>query len=385
MKPLTIEIHGTGTHNRGAELMAIAIAERLRSQLPAVRVVVPPTPTFGRYEARSRYGFLTTWRESGLRTRALARIAPAWFRQIAGIIAPQEVDAVFDASGFAFSDQWGVGQVNNLLRKMNAAHRRHQRLVLLPQAFGPFENPEVRELTRQLFERASLVCARDAVSLELAAPLCSPTKLRRYPDFTVGVTPRLPVEVTVPDTFTAIVPNVRMLDKSGAREQYLGFLSRAVRSLVERKLNPVFVLHDADEDRRVIAAVNEQGHRLPVLEHDDPRVLKGILGRATFVIGSRFHALVSSLSQGVPCVGAGWSHKYPELFREFGCADLLISDLESPEALDRALQALSVPDSRNEYRQRIAAAAQDVKANSLQMWEEVEALTTGVVTTAADQ
>lgn len=374
MKPPTIEIHGTGTHNRGAELMAIAIAERLRSQTPNARVVVPPTPTFGRYEARSRYGFLTTWRESGLRTRALARIAPAWFRQIAGIISAQEVDAVFDASGFAFSDQWGVGQVNNLLRKMNAPHRRHQTLVLLPQAFGPFENPDVRRLTQQLFDRASLVCARDTVSHELAGPLCEQAKLRRYPDFTVGVAPQQPNGVAVPDSFTAIVPNVRMLDKTGSGERYLEFLGRAIRMLLERNLNPVFVLHDADEDRRVISAVHDQGYRLSVLEHSDPRVLKGILGRASFVIGSRFHALVSSLSQGVPCVGAGWSHKYPELFREFGCADLLVADLGSADALARVLGPLCDAETRTGYRQRITTAAQQVKQASLQMWEEVETI-----------
>ena len=47
------------------------------------------------------------------------------------------------------------------------------------------------------------------------------------------------------------------------------------------------------EDRAVLARLEGEARTLPVFEHDDPRVLKWILSKATMVIGSRFHALVS--------------------------------------------------------------------------------------------
>ncbi len=369
---LTIEIHGTGTHNRGAELMAVAIAQRLHRTFPGVRLVVPPTYTFGKFEARSRYGFFTTWPEKGVRARLMAKIAPAWLTNLAGIVHASEVDVVLDASGFAFSDQWGPQAALTLLNKMNSPERRRQQLILLPQALGPFGQPEVAAAARQLFARAKLVYARDSVSQQLAEPLCGPDKLRLYPDFTVAVTPELPGDVDLPERFCALVPNFRMLDKSGQAEPYLALLRRAVTGLRQRGLNPVFVLHDAQEDRRVIEALASTGETLPVLEHSDPRVLKGILGRADFVIGSRFHALVGALSQGVPCLGAGWSHKYPELFRSFDCAELLLSELGDFAQLDNRLDTLADCEHRQSWRQLIQTAAAALKERTHRMWREVE-------------
>jgi colanic acid/amylovoran biosynthesis protein len=259
---------------------------------------------------------------------------------------------------------------------MNMPARRDQSLILLPQALGPFNNPAVSSVVRQLFQRASLVCARDDISLEAARPLCAPSKLKRYPDFTVGVDPELPPSIKIPDQFVAIVPNLRMLDKSDTGGDYIRFLLHAIEFLKRHGVNPVFVLHDADEDRCVIEEASRNGASIPILEHSDPRVLKGMLGRASFVIGSRFHALVSSLSQGIPCLGAGWSHKYPELFKDFDCPDLLLFDLANLGELDQRLRSLVNVSARAQYRAHILKAANRIKTQTLDMWREVEVLIT---------
>lgn len=41
MTKLSIEIHGTGIHNRGAELMAIAVAEKVAARYPDAQIIVP--------------------------------------------------------------------------------------------------------------------------------------------------------------------------------------------------------------------------------------------------------------------------------------------------------------------------------------------------------
>jgi polysaccharide pyruvyl transferase WcaK-like protein len=373
MKCLTIEIHGTGTHNRGAELMAIATSDRMRSAFPDCRLVVPNR--FGPFEARARYGFFTTGDSlQGFRNKLLARFAWPSLERASGILKAEAVDVVLDASGFAFSDQWGPERASRLLNKMNTPKRRHQPLILLPQALGPFTDPVVLRTTKSLFDRASLVFARDQASYEAASALIDKSKLRLFPDFTVGVSPRLPSDSALPEQFTAIIPNIHMLDMTKSAEEYLRFLCHAVKELQARNLNPHFVLHDAREDRQVIKAVEDRGHSIPVLQDPDPRVLKGILGKADFVIGSRFHGLVSSLSQGVPCIGAGWSHKYPELFKDFDCADLLVADLGNVAILDALLASLADPNNRKERRSRVLEAARRIKTRTGEMWTEVETL-----------
>jgi colanic acid/amylovoran biosynthesis protein len=288
---------------------------------------------------------------------------------------PREIDAVLDASGFAFSDQWGSSGAFDLLKKMETPARRGKPLILLPQALGPFRNAEVAAASRALFRRASLVCARDTLSHEAATELgVSSDVLRQYPDFTVGIAPQLPQGFQLPKEFSAIVPNLRMMDKGASASTYLDFLSRSISLLQSRAMNPVFVLHDAEEDRKVIERIYATGISIPVIEHEDPRVLKAILGRATLVIGSRFHALVSSLSQGVPCIGAGWSHKYPELFSAFAAVDLLVSDLNDAEYLEKLIVSLANPSQRQAISSKIFAAVLSIKQRTDTMWTEVESL-----------
>lgn len=60
-----------------------------------------------------------------------------------------------------------------------------------------------------------------------------------------------------------------------------------------------------------------------LLQKNNPRRLKRLIGTSYALIGPRFHAIVNSLSQGIPTMGMGWSHKYVHLFQDYACEDLL--------------------------------------------------------------
>lgn len=373
MKPLTIEIHGTSTYNRGAELMAIAIADRLRATFPGVRLVVPPY--FGSRNDIRKYGFFTTWQFHGKRHYVIKTILAylRWWND-KQVIPISDVDFVLDASGFSFSDQWGAASARALVLKMRSPKRARQALVLLPQALGPFDNPDVRKWSKELFERALVVCARDEISLKNVRPLSSESKLRLYPDFTVGISSMEPDAIDLPAKFAAIVPNMRMLDKTGSAERYLDFLRISADRISASGFTPVFLVHDGAEDRKVIDLLGDSYANYPVVTHPDPRILKGILGKSKFVIGSRFHALVSSLSQGIPCIAAGWSHKYPELLQSFSCQEFLISDLADVQKLEELIGQLTDESQRREVSARVLNAAKSIKERNLTMWNEVEDL-----------
>jgi len=369
MKNITVEITGTGTHNRGAELMAIAIADQVRRARPDATVVVPHK--FGADADRAYHNFLTTWEAVGRFGLAKTLVLAAAWGMKKNVVSPGSVDVVLDASGFAFSDQWGAGPAEVLLRKMSRPYRRRQPLILLPQAFGPFEEPAVRSAVKRLAARASLIFARDSTSYAAIRDLVGPEKVRKCPDFTVAVAPVADPTIRLPSKFVAVVPNLRMVDKTQSGAAYLDFLRRAITQIHSRDLAVAFVLHDAEEDRRVVDMLGQSFHDLPILSHRDPRVLKWILGQSQFVIGSRFHALVSSLSQGVPCVGAGWSHKYPELFKDFACEEFLIADMADNASLSAVLNVLCDPTSHARVAREVAAASDLIKQRATDMWHEV--------------
>jgi polysaccharide pyruvyl transferase WcaK-like protein len=394
-EPVVIEIHGTGTHNRGAELMAIAIADRMKQTFPECRLVVPQK--FGDYRSRAELGLWTTLEESRrLRSGLLNPIIqhspePMAYtahlvnesissliepnrraRQALGIISPDEIDVVLDASGFAFSDQWGPAAARRLMMKMRY-RRRGRPLVLLPQAYGPFGNRDVAIWTKRLLERAELIFARDHESHRACVQLLGDSaRIHQFPDFTLTVEPRADEKIQLPEFFSAIVPNRRMVDKGIGRNGYLRFLKESYLRLESLHLNPLFVIHDSKEDLTVLSELQRDGLHFETRTSRDPRVLKWILGRASVVIASRFHALVSAMSQGVPCIGAGWSHKYAQLFESFGCSNLLVDSLDRMECLHQPLELLSDPVQRETVSKQLVKHAADLKVQSEQMWKLVE-------------
>ena len=370
VQSITVEIYGTGTHNRGAELMACATADALRSRFPNVRIVV--SPYFGTTFERAKYEFLTTWEARGKLQRlyvpALFRLIPKTLLGLLGIVKPSEIDIVLDASGFAFSDQWGPGPAIRLVRKMNSSSLKSVPLVLLPQALGTFEKESVKAAAGKLFDRSSLVYARDEASFRFVESFGSKVSVKLSPDFTLGLRSLPWSGKTLPSDYTLIVPNCRMLDRGGFGENYIGLMRKVHGLLKERGKNPYFLLHDHSEDRRVIDQVTDTPD---ILTHSDPRVLKGLLGGANFVLGSRFHALVSAMSQGVPCIGVGWSHKYPELFADFGVSEFCPKDLSDVEYFEKLIERLSDSRTRDSVSSTIESSSHLLKEKNQRMWSEV--------------
>ena len=105
------------------------------------------------------------------------------------------------------------------------------------------------------------------------------------------------------------------------------------------------------------------------MTHEDPRVLKWLLGQAYFVIGSRFHALVSALSQGVPVLATGWSHKYETLLSEYDFLDGFVS----PDAAQAEIEAKlnRVMDGDGAARRKLLERAKLQKARTEEMWRRV--------------
>ena len=71
------------------------------------------------------------------------------------------------------------------------------------------------------------------------------------------------------------------------------------------------------------------------------RDLKAMIGCCELVVGSRFHALVAALSQGIPVVAVGWAHKYPELLSEFSLEEYVFDarELKGSDLTDRVGEA----------------------------------------------
>jgi len=361
---MLIEIRGVGTHNKGAELMLQVILDQVRRVAPETKFAVERW--FGLYEDRARYQLRSILpSKSGYRSRFISCLSSKSYRETYGLVSPSDIDAVIDASGFAFGDQWGIGSLKHLAEKAETWRKSRVPTVFLPQAWGPFSTPTAKYWARKSIDQLDLVFAREATSTRHLSQLKHVNKnVFQAHDFTNLIVGKAPVDLKLPNEFACIVPNIRMLDKTDPRRSnaYLGFLSDSIRRLQSERITPLYLFHERKQDQVIADQVRERtGIELPTISLTCPSELKGVLGKSHVVVGSRFHALVGALCQGVPVIATSWSHKYEELLAEYGVPELIVDPAE-PNHVATAID--SVLTNHDLLRQRIDIHSDEFKKQS---------------------
>jgi colanic acid/amylovoran biosynthesis protein len=371
---MNIEIRGVNFVNKGAELMLLAVVQALqgRSGLGALAVSMGIGHA-DRVAVLNLHRMLSLRRLGRLRNLP-AQLTPKPLRSRLRLLAESEIDVVLDASGFLYSDQWGAASAADAARLYERLSRRGKKIVLLPQAFGPFESKAVRKAVRSIVRSCRLVYARDKVSYDHLRFICGEAPaLRQAPDFTNMLGGRLPANIDEVRGKACIIPNYRMLDKTDASTAaaYVTFLVKAVEALQRRGIGSYVLIHETKEDGLLVEQLKQGlGRPLPVIEEQDSLAIKGLIGQSSVAVGSRYHGLVSALAQDVPCIATGWSHKYQLLFEEYGRPTWLVAP-EREVDVDALFEPLVTRPQRDEHVAHLAQINAARKSAVDAMWREV--------------
>ena len=374
MIEMNIEILGITTHNKGAMLMLEAVLDRVRSAFPEARIGIPAI--FPAAE-REKYNLYATWpRERGKFDASFAvELIPTFIRKPVKLMARSEVDVILDVSGFAYGDYWAprlmARRLTDTLPKWRTGNKA---AILLPQAFGPFKSDGRAEDFRKVLDNSDLVYVRDRASMVYVNEVApGHPAVRAAPDFTNLLHPELPVGYR-PLTNTALItPNQKMTSRSSVEEKslYIGFLARAVEKLRASGRTAMFLIHETSKDRAIADAVNERlAAPADILEEPSPLITKALIGTADLLVSSRFHALVSALSAGVPAMASGWSHKYAELMGDYDQSRFLI-DYKMEADWDSEIDAFIEAADDRATRDALRRAGDLQRERSEAMWEEV--------------
>lgn len=372
-----IEIRGAGFVNKGAELMFHAVLQNVGAAVPDASFVMAPQSA-SEYAAITRYRVLPKLWHQRFRVEwsAIARLISQGFRRRYGLILDSEIDVVLDASGFAYTDQWGEKSAFYLAKQLKKWKRRGTRVVLMPQAMGPFSTTGIRKWFGYVLRHADLVFARDKTSYEHAQSLLDGESANLFmaPDFTSALQGIPPENPELYIGRFCLVPNFRMMDKAGseANKRYVPFCTECLQILFKHGAEPLILVHDFDRDLELAEVIVRQvGQEIDIVAEDDALRIKGILGLCSGIIGSRYHALISALNQGRMALATSWSHKYEMLLIDYGIPDCSLSpDLKYAE-LERRLEYLIDPVLRAEYEIRIADANTRFCQETEEMWSKV--------------
>ena len=381
---MIIEVRKAGFHNKGAELMLLAIVARLRAAYPEATLTMVPSAPNGS-EPFAKLTALGFYPKASLNRRGIefgdaAGLIPGRLRRRYGLVLDREVDVVIDTSGFAYSDQWGIESTLELSRATRCWRRHGTKVILMPQAFGPYADRAIRTAILRAVDNVDLVMPRDSTSYRYLTEVTGQREyIRHYPDFTNLIEGVQPDGFEMEDFGVAIVPNFRMIDKTdeASSDRYLPFMTGCARRLIELRARPYVLVHENVDDERLAVRISEASGGIPIVKEDDPLKIKGILGLSYAVVASRYHALVSALSQGVPAVGTGWSHKYTELFEDYGFPEGVLSLDDEAGRVDAMLNRLIDAEANKEIAAQLLQNSARLKSLSEEMWGAVQSVIDG--------
>jgi len=281
-------------------------------------------------------------------------------------------DALLDISGFAYGDAWGLAKFRRIHPVLAYCRHNNKPVIFFPQAWGSFENPQVRcEGNRLLGGPVTKFYSRDESSSRfLEKALGEPSgSIPSFPDiafcFQGGseeqgreVLRRMGCAMKRP--IIGVAPNMRVFERlpgEGAVNLYLQAVVKLIAHCMDKY--DVDVVLQANEiqsqglmadDRYlcslIMAAVNRPDRCFMTREPLSAEMTKSLIGCFDFLFGSRFHSFVFAFSQGVPGLAVSWSHKYKELFALFGMEEYVLDCHE----IDAEALIMKFEKAWSEYR-----------------------------------
>ena len=370
-----IEIKGVQFVNKGAELMLLAVISKVHEIWPDAKIVLKHNSN-SPYEKRAKLGtyqkleWKMKWLEKLFSEKFLKKLILRY-----GLVSDKYISMTLDASGFAYGDQWGRRGVKNLCRDLRKSSVSGKKYFLLPQAFGPFSDNTDKSLLTKALPLAAMVCARERSSYASIEAISSNiNNLYLYPDFTNLLEGLCPDYYKNGENKVLIIPNSNMIssrnENKGWVDVYLEKLNLMVQVITAKGLVPVLLNHEGKGDAEICRQLNElNGQNLEMICDDNPLHVKGIIGASAAVISSRFHACVSALCQGVPCLGTSWSHKYERLFEDYNKGDYIISPTLDLSGISQMFDRAFVK-SGDEYQEYLASIQRE-KQKAEDMWKKI--------------
>lgn len=303
--------------------------------------------------------------------------------------------------GDSFSDIYGLRTFVIGISPCIIAILMQKDLVLLPQTYGPFESTIAERIARFIMMRATQLLSRDRDSIEVIHEILG-TKGKNKdilfcPDVAFVLDSAKPKEMDISPTLvqSSCTPliglNISSLLYIGGfthdnmfdlKVDYKEFVNILLRALMEQTnadvlLVPHVFWSDSEWDEiqvcREVSELVERKHRKRihlVMRPYDQNQTKGIIGLCDFFIGSRMHACIAALSQGIPTVGLAYSKKFRGVFQTIG-AERYVMDMrqKGPEEIIETI--MNSFEQRNSIAENLKATIPEAQKQIRDIFEQI--------------
>jgi polysaccharide pyruvyl transferase WcaK-like protein len=379
---MKIQLDGTNIKNKGAELMLYAVLEEVERYNPNAYVfwnddtyMGNPCEIHTNVKFDKSSGQKWALKLKPFKISSILRRLHLPYRFLTKYNVLKGVDAIFDASGFHYSDQFKISSTYLIEKERyyKALKKEGTKIILLPQAFGPFETVEGKKMVALLSKYCDLIFARDSVSysyLEKAGGNMS--KVVLTPDFTSLAKYEVPNIWEHVSGGICVIPNKRMVDKGASNSaEYTDFLKHTIQTYVDAGERVFLLNHEGADDLGLCLEINNFfNNKFEVITGLTAGEVKGVISISKVTITSRFHGVASALNTTVPCLATSWSHKYQKLFEDFGQTNCLL-DIKVPENNKEKLLQFIEPTVNLKIRAELKETGLEVKLKNQKMWDLV--------------
>ncbi len=307
------------------------------------------------------------------------------------------------AGGDSFSDIYGLGRFFYISLPQLLVLFLGKKLVLLPQTIGPFKGRMAKGIARFILGRAVIVYSRDYTGLKETKDFLklhrNSEKLKFCYDVGFVLDPARPYKIDL-DGFpehktgghSVIGLNVSGLlfmggytqdNMFGLKIDYREFIYELIDFLIQKKNIIVMlvphVFGSGEHSESDLIACEKIYGTLKKEYRDKIYIARGIynqsqikyiIGLCDFFIGSRMHACIAALSQGIPAVSIAYSKKFYGVMQSIG-VEALVADprkLEKEEIFNIIDKAY---EQRDSIREQLTQTMPQVKEKVLGLFRHI--------------
>ncbi|MBD3244252.1 MAG: hypothetical protein GF331_26910 [Chitinivibrionales bacterium] len=341
-----------------------------------------------------------------LLTAAACRLLPR--RAAAGVVEAHPALSVVAradvvcaiAGGDSFSDIYGLPRLFYVGLPQLLPIVLRKPLILLPQTIGPFKTWIGRRFAQATVRRCARAYARDAQGVATLRRMLPGREDRCRFGYDVAFA----MQPAPLDAVQAVIPRRRRGERLigmnvsgllmrggytgrnmfGLKVDYAQLVLAVAGALLDEPGTRLLLVshvvgdHNPESDYGACQAVlarltAQQAERTSVAPAVlDQHQVKRLIGECEFFVGSRMHACIAALSQGVPAVGISYSPKFRGLLESVGVADLVAD----PTALSQSHIVSMILDrfsSRRTYARMLRERMPDVRREVLGMFGDISA------------
>ena len=346
MQKKYIVLMGAELLNKGAQSMIFTVTNDLIKRYPEKQIVMLSPVDYNREGCdKDQYKFIiekhpeltTLFSLSGGLFKLASKLLKVDFTEVNSTNELLESTyMILDISGFALSSTSGVRRNLDYLLRIKVAKKFNVPMYVLPQSFGPFEYKKkykffMNTMIKNYLQYPKLIFAREKEGYDFLTRNYNLKNVKMENDIVLinknilknNIYKSIPeskiVDIKKDDRNVGIVPNIKNFIH-GNQDEVIKLYKDIIGSLLNKGIKVYIVRHSVQDLKacRILKELFSDNGKVVLLEDDfDSFQFNQLVENFDFLIASRYHSIIHSYKNFVPCIAIGWATKYHELLSKF--------------------------------------------------------------------